>query len=764
MPALREYLRSRAVLVAAAVYGLVAITCAQLPLFNSPGYESSFVTALAGSFVAGFLTIHLLRPAYLASDPGARPFPVRLSFLRIVGVQLILLLIPLGILTANMLRVPNCDYLEGLAFYILLPVVAVLFASGLAIFCTVHYRHARLAFIAYAMASFAYALGLGYFTPAIFSYNFFYGYFPGLSYDELLPLGWPLVFFRVVTLGITALLVWWAGIIVLETSPEAGVTKKGLALLRTLGNRYRFVSAIVVVCCVLLYAFRGPLGWESSRGYVQARLGSALETTNFTLYYDSTSTTAEDLQYLAREHEFRLHQVLDAFALPRTRHIASYIYPSAASKRRLIGAGETELAKPWSREVHITLGSVDDALKHELVHVVAADFGVPVLKASFSPGLTEGVAVAVDGSWGYRTLDHYAAAIRSAGIAPSIHELMTPAGFMSGSSSMSYLLAGAFCRFLIDRYGMRPVMQVYRSGDYKAAYQHPLDSLIARWERSVDSVTVGESDRASVDVLFRRPPIFGKMCARVHARRLRDARRLLEERRYDEARSLYSRLYAEGGSYEALSGLLTSGLRTGDAPGVIHLYDSVTQHDPVPRRFLALSIPAGDALWASGNAHRAESLYASVREADISPALNDAAFIRLWALSDTIACKTLVRYFTSDMPDSARIAWLAAEENGVPGRMRDYLQARVFLRMRRYDGAARLLENAGGIEQDSSIEAWRQVAIGDALVRGGRRQEARAWYWTSLNFDARPWAVEAVNDRLARCEWPTGTRQHLRNP
>jgi hypothetical protein len=58
----REYLRSRAVLIAGACYLLVGIACTRVPLFNYLGYESSFVTALAGSLIAGVLTIHLLRP------------------------------------------------------------------------------------------------------------------------------------------------------------------------------------------------------------------------------------------------------------------------------------------------------------------------------------------------------------------------------------------------------------------------------------------------------------------------------------------------------------------------------------------------------------------------------------------------------------------------------------------------------------------------------------------------------------------------------
>ena len=763
MPQVREYLRSRASLLAGGAYLLVAIMCTRVPLFNYLGFESSFATALTGSFVAGFLAIHFLRPAYRESDPATRPFlTTRLSW-TVVLVQLVLLMIPLAALTGNALFVPNCDYAEGLAFYVLLPGVTVVFATGLAVFCTVHYRHPRLAFTGYAIASFIYALLLGYFTPAIFSYNFFYGYFPGLSYDELLSLGWPLVIFRGCTIAVAFVLVWWADIIAQRTTPDSGTARKGVTLLKALSTRSLPVTILLALCFAVLYYFRCPLGWESSRSFVQRTLGGSVETKNFTIYYDSTSTTPEDLRFLVLEHEFRLHQVLDAFALPHTAHVFSYVYPSTAVKRRLVGAGETEIAKPWSSEVHITRSNVEDVLKHELVHVVAAPFGVPVLKASFSPGLTEGIAVAVEGVWGYRTLEQYAAAIRSADIAPSIRDIMAPTGFLTGSSAVSYELAGAFCRYLVDRYGMRPLVQVYGSGDYEKAYQVPLDTLIAGWQRRLDSVAVAESDRASVDVLFRRPAIFGKVCARVHARRLRDARRLLQERRNDEAQARYSQLYAEGGSYEALSGLLTAHFRGGEYPAVTRLYDSVTASDPVPRRYLPLAVLAGDALWASGNTARAESLYACVQKACISPAMTEAAFIRLWALSDSAIVGRFSRYFTAEMSDTARVVWLGAPANAVPDGIRQYLRGRLLLRMRAYGGAAYTLQEAGCIARDSTIEAMRQIAIADALWRAGRIQDARAWYWTSLNFDARPYAREVINDRLARCDWLAGVQDRMRN-
>jgi hypothetical protein len=753
VPLLQEYLRSRAFLIAGAIYFVLSVVSTQIPLLNYLGFESSFFTALAGSFVAGFLTIRLAGPAYVRSDPAGQPFPVFRIFLSIVAAHLVLLAIPLAILSVNAIFVPNCDYAEGLAFYLLLPCVTVTFGTALGIFCTVHYRHPRWAYLLYAGATIAYALYLGYFTPAIFSYNFFYGYFPGFSYDELLPLRWSLVLFRLFTLAVTAVVLWWSTVLCRITTPGMATTEKGVALLRALATRYLPVTLLLIAAAAVVFAFRCPLGWESTTGYVQKTLGGRVETENFTIYFDSTSTSSDDLHSLIDEHEFRLHQVLDAFALHHTDHISTYIYPSSASKRRLIGAGETELAKPWSNEVHITRSSVEAALKHELVHVVAAPFGIRVLHASLSPGLTEGLAMAVDGFWGYRTLSGYAAAIRAAGIAPPIRGLMNASGFMTNSSATSYVLSGAFCRYLIDRYGMRPLLQVYNSGEFEAAYNMTLDSLIAGWQRSLDSVAVSEGDKQCVDVMFRRPPIFGKICARVHARRLRAAWVSLQEHRYSEARESFGWMFAEARSYDALSGLLASLFRLGDYGAVVHLYDSVVSSDRVPNRYLALALLTGDAMVMSGSAQRAESLYTAIRTAEISPGFTEAAATRLLLLSDSLSRDRFKEYFITEMSDTSRIGVLAMRHEDRGQQIARYMRGRLEMRIRRYNDASAVLRGVGTITRDSTLEAIRRVNLGDALVRSGRIQEAREWFWTSLNFDSRPFAAQMVDDRLARCDW-----------
>jgi plasmid maintenance system antidote protein VapI len=77
----------------------------------------------------------------------------------------------------------------------------------------------------------------------------------------------------------------------------------------------------------------------------------------------------------------------------------------------------------------------------------------------------------------------------------------------------------------------------------------------------------------------------------------------------------------------------------------------------------------------------------------------------------------------------------------------------VFMRMKRYNEAAILAKQAGGLSFDPLLEARRRIFIGDMEVRLGAYQDARAQFWMSLNYDAREYAVRSIDERIARCEF-----------
>jgi tetratricopeptide (TPR) repeat protein len=752
---IRTLLRAPGVRSAALLYGCTALLCTRIPLLNYLGYEFSALVAFLAAFVSGLIAIRQVREASAGDLEKPPPRVTARASGASAAVSLLLLLIPLVIMTANSLFVRNCSLPEGFAFFILLAPVSALFGIALGFFCALHSAHPRGLFFSLCALLVAYSAALGYFTPAVFSYNFLYGYFPGLTYDEALPVTRTLVLFRLLTLFVAAVLLWAGMITVADSSGGRADWRR----FRTLGAGLiapgRRIRALVVLLALAgFYLFRCDLGFESTSSYIRRTLGGETRTEHFVLYYSPSSFTADELRQVAREHEFRLAQIVRAFSIPDGVFFESYIYPSAESKQRLIGAGNTDIAKPWSGQIHLSRQSLEASLKHELVHAAAAPFGVPVIRASLSTGLVEGLAMAVDGEWGNRTLHEYAAALHDAGIAPPIDGIMSFWGFAAQQSSVSYVLAGSFCRFLIDRYGMKNILLVYRSLDYSAVYGRSLGELSQEWEGYLDRVPLDDQDQDGIDALFRRPPIFRKVCARVLARRSAEARASLARRDYAVAESLYAGVYASGGGYDAFAGYLTGALRGGRMSVLTSSLDTVILTDDHPARYLPLFIGIGDAYWASGEPEKAYALYNRVYQADFTEGYTEAASLRLMAMDADPDGKTVLPLFLADYTDSLRILAIDSLMVSDPeSRLLRYMKARSLLREGDFAGVVSTLTSLDLTSADVALEAIRLRYLGQALYRLGRYGEARTAFWISLNAEDTDIGEEKVDTWLDRCEW-----------
>ncbi|MBX2990693.1 MAG: hypothetical protein KF749_05935 [Bacteroidetes bacterium] len=753
---IREILSNRNTAIPAAIYLVVSLVCTHLPLLNYLGYEFSAVIALLASFISGFLTIRAVKGSLSESAVNPQSSSAALafnSFKQALVFNLSLLIIPLIVMLTNALFVKNCSLIEGFGFFVLIPVVSVLFSSAFGFFCAAHYHWPRTLFVLFVLAMFAEVLAVGYFTPAIFSYNFFYGYFPGLTYDEVLGISSSLVMFRILTLLLAGALVWMALLILRSTHPDDASWEKGLSLLGAMmQGRSVFVTAALATLVIVTWWFRGELGFDSSSNFIRRSLGEAIETQHFRIYYAKQSYDKSEIRWIAAEHEFRLKQITDEFNLSYKGKIESFIYPSSEVKQRLMGAGNTNIAKPWSQQIHLTKQSLDATLKHELVHVVAAPFGLPIIKASLSTGLVEGLAMAIEWEWGSRTPHEYAAAMRRFGVGPDISSIMSLTGFAAQSSSISYVLAGSFCRYLIDTYGIRNMMLLYRSNEYERMYGKGLDSLVAEWRTFLEGIPVTDQDRDVVDVLFRRPPIFQKVCARVIAARNALARKKFSGKKYDEAYALYDASFKETLSYESLSGLLSSSLRLGNYDVLSSALDTIILKNEKPAQYLPLFLTIGDGLWRKGDTLRALQLYRRLERADLSAGLTEAVRLRQHASSEEEERWRL--YFLSDENDTIRAGKLSLAVQQSPGSwLPHYMLAKPLVRLHRFDEAQTILHSFALESVDSVLECSRLRMLGYSLFRLKRFEEAKAVFWRSLNFVAGEAARNEIHDWLERIDW-----------
>lgn len=488
-----------------------------IPLLNVLQVEAAAVVAFVAFFVAGLSAL-----STFAS--GAAPVG------RVLLRQEAALLVPLLMLTVAQLWAPNCTYGQGLLFYALFPGITVAFAVAVAYAVD----GARLSRPRLTLIGIGVLLVLGgplydlVLHPQFYTYNHVFGGILGPIYDEQLSVRPGLFVFR----GLTLL---WTGAALLLG-------------LRLRGRGPRWALPLCLLAIGLVYAFRAPLGINTTAGHLQEQLGGHVRTAHFDVYYDPDAIDRAALQTLIQKHEAQYQWVRARLGEPSdtSTRIQSYIYPNPDVKGHLTGARETSISPVWlaTPQVHLLQDRVETSLGHELAHVVSRPYGLPGLRASWAPGLVEGWAVALEPPSlapppDDLVLTAAAADTGQAGdaltaAADGIATRLSPWGFWTGRGAVSYATMGSFVRFLLDRYGPGPLKRVYAWGRFEHIYGQPLRALAAEWAAHVRGQSV--VSRGAHDVVARRftqPSLFEAECPHYvppHRRHLQAAERAARQR------------------------------------------------------------------------------------------------------------------------------------------------------------------------------------------------------------------------------------------
>ncbi|PSQ95664.1 MAG: hypothetical protein BRD55_08475 [Bacteroidetes bacterium SW_9_63_38] len=490
-------------------YGLLGFALWPVPLLNVLQVESAAVVAFAAYFVAGTAAVVQFRDG-------------KASFGRVLGRQEAALVVPLFLLLVAQLWAPNCTVGQGLLFYLLFPggtvVVAVAVAYALTGLRPVPTMSTLVGLgLVVSVAGPLYDLG---FHPQFYTYNHVFGGVLGPIYDEQLAVRSGLFVFR----GLTLL---WA---------------LGAACLGRWGRGRgdgRLVLGVLAAIAVV-YAGAVPLGINTSEGKIQRRLGGHVQTAHFDLYYDSTRHSRRAVEALAADHEAYYVQIRDRLGLSAGEgpdRIQSYLYPNPDVKAQLTGARTTSVSPVWlgAPQVHLLHSRADASLGHELAHAFSRPYGLPGLRASWSPGLVEGWAVALEPPSPHPSshdLVQMASTTDTTGALPLTAEALanrlTPWGFWTGRGAVSYAAMGSFVQYLLDRYGPERLRQVYAWGNFEAVYGRSLDRLVEGWRRFLEGRPfVARAAHEVVTRQFTRPSLFETDCPHYvppHRRHLQAAR------------------------------------------------------------------------------------------------------------------------------------------------------------------------------------------------------------------------------------------------
>jgi tetratricopeptide (TPR) repeat protein len=515
-------LRRPPVILAAAVMVVGGVSLVTVPLFNLPGYELALALSIGtGVFggVVGATAAFQERRVIQGRNPRPpaavrRDSAIQAAFLAgsaAIVLNLALLLPAFLASVIHALTSTACDPFAQLGFFPLLPLPSAILASGAGAFSAFATRRklsATFLYAAFLLGSLGLTLWPVVMGPQAFVYNHFLGYLPGPLYDEALSTGWPLVWFRLQTLLISALL--WVFTATMLDMREGRLTRPHL--------RPAALGLVLVLGAAIVHLERRApeLGFRMTYARLEERLGGLRESEHFRLVYPRGMERLQ-VDRLIRELEFR-HAQLSAFlgGAPRER-IRVFLYRSAEEKAALVGAAQTQFAKPWLLETHVDRIR---SLKHELAHVMASPYGTGPFKVTTrygvwpSMGVVEGLAVAADNPADELTLHQWAAGMRRQSLAPDVRQIIRPQGFFQNAPARAYTLVGSFLRYLAETYGAEKLRALYARGDFESSYGRSLEALATEWEKFLDGLPLDEAQVAQAFARFRQGSLFARPCAR----------------------------------------------------------------------------------------------------------------------------------------------------------------------------------------------------------------------------------------------------------
>ncbi len=417
----------------------------------------------------------------------------------IVGLVFNVLLISIPLIIHALIS--TCFVWTGFWLWILLPVPSILFGVAIGRF----YRILKfpiprtLSILTLLIVALGILLYEFFTLPQVYYFNHVWGTWPGPIYDEEIRITSGLLWFRLSTL------IWVALIWLL---PTISISKKNLGIV--------FICGIFIVASFFI---QPQLGISTPRSHLKSELNQLVQTDHFNLYFDATNYNQEEREYWAAKHEFHFQQITEILEIewPDGNIIESYLYQNAWQKKDLVGAKFTSYVPVWLEQdqLHIAKEHLEPVLKHELVHVIAKQFGNDLINASWSIGLIEGVAEAIakDAS-NISTLDQIIAAESPLPTTSEMARSLTLSGFYTAASSISYTTAGSFVGYLLDHYPVEYFKSAYPTTDFESSYNVPFDSLVTRWKAQLPVTEIDSLDTQVSQFIFSQQSLFQMSCPR----------------------------------------------------------------------------------------------------------------------------------------------------------------------------------------------------------------------------------------------------------
>ncbi len=595
--------------------GVFSLVLAAAPLFNILAFEFCAVITLFIAFAGAHVAMTELQ--VMKQDPdklaGASHNVILGCFYRALKSNGILLLIPLIIILLNSIRIKNCNFLEGFLFYLILPTLSCFTVTAAGIYFNLWIQRRWLAYLVYLtflIVSCVPTITNLIFHPPVFAFHPILGYFPGPIYDFVISITPTLLISR------TETILW--GLVFITISAFTCEVNRTTALipklrwqhLIKLSSQFSILRittiSFMVVAIIGIELYSGKLGIRPSRKDITQALGGYRETEHFEIYFARELDSEIDL--FADDCEFRYAQLSEYLQTENSRKVRAYLYASPTQKKRLIGAGDTFVEDPFGYGFHVhSLSFPHPVLKHELAHVLTADWSP--WKVSLNVGMHEGVAVAADWEEDKLTVHQWAKAMQALNVAPPLSSVMS-LGFWKHAGSRSYLMAGSFVRFLIEKYGIEKCKQAFPIGNLSRVYEKDLNALEREWRLYLgNEVSLHKEELDYATQRLKRGGIFEQVCAHEMASLRQDAWRAYYRQDYSTAVESFQKMLSfEPKNTRNIRGLMYSTYYTGNFQSTIAIAKRIISDKNTQFRAEAAQV-LGDIYWIQGKTEDALTTY-----------------------------------------------------------------------------------------------------------------------------------------------------------
>ncbi len=233
----------------------------------------------------------------------------------------------------------------------------------------------------------------------------------------------------------------------------------------------------------------------------------------FTIHYREPTSEAQRL-HLEELYAATIFHMKDLAAqlLVYDTHVHIFVYPSREDKKLWFGGDGTDITDVVTPSIHINLEAwPHPTLRHELVHALSSSFAFHGL--GFHPNLafTEGLAVALAPLEEDISLHAGAASLVSSGRLAQPTALFSPL-FWSQSGRRAYTVAGSILKFLIDRYGIAKVKELYGGASWQEVFGAESGPILKDWEKFLRERYPAREETITAEALFRYPGILDDIC------------------------------------------------------------------------------------------------------------------------------------------------------------------------------------------------------------------------------------------------------------